>query len=116
MDLVVKVILTALIVAAVSELSQRFTFFSALLISLPLTSILAFCWIYYETKDTQKIIEMSYSVFWLVIPSLVFFLLLPMLLKMGVKFIPAMLASSLALAIIYGAGTLVYRWFLNKAL
>lgn len=116
MDLVVKVILTALIVAAVSELSQRFTFFSALLISLPLTSILAFCWIYYETRDTQKIIEMSYSVFWLVIPSLLFFLLLPFLLKIGIKFIPAMLASSIALAIIYGAGTVIHRWLINSKL
>ena len=65
-------LLTALIVAAVSELSRRFTLLSAMLIALPLTSILAFRWIYYESKDTQKIIEMSYSVFWLVIPSLLF--------------------------------------------
>lgn len=114
MEFAIKIILTALIVAAVSELSQRFTFFSALLIALPLTSILAFCWIYYETKDVQKIIEMSYSVFWLVIPSLLFFLLLPFLLKIGFKFIPAMLASSIALAIIYGAGTLIYRWLINN--
>ncbi|NBX03756.1 MAG: DUF3147 family protein [Alphaproteobacteria bacterium] len=111
MYFVIKTLLTALIVAAVSELSRRFTLLSAMLIALPLTSILAFCWIYYESKDTQKIIEMSHSVFWLVIPSLLFFLILPALLKMDVKFIPAMLISCVALAAIYGIGTAAYRWF-----
>lgn len=106
-----KTLLTALIVAAVSELSRRFTLISAMLIALPLTSILAFCWIYYESKDTQKIIEMSYSVFWLVIPSLLFFLLLPALLKMDVKFISAMFISCAGLAALYGIGTIAYRWF-----
>lgn len=109
----IKTLLTALIVAAVSELSRRFTFLSAILIALPLTSILAFCWIYYENNDTQKIIEMSYSVFWLVIPSLLFFLILPALLKMEIKFIPAMLISCVALAAIYGIGTAAYRWYSN---
>lgn len=109
----VKVLLTALIVAGVSELSRRFTLVSALLIALPLTSILAFCWIYYESKDTQKVIQMSYSVFWLVIPSLLFFLILPALLKMDVKFIPAMLMSCASMAAIYGIGAAAYRWFGN---
>ena len=105
-----KTLITALIIASVSELSRRFSFVAALLISLPLTSILALGWIYYESRDTQKIIEMSYSIFWLVIPSLLFFLLLPALLKMDIKFIPAMLISSAALAAIYAIATFAYRW------
>ena len=106
-----KTLLSALIVAGVSELSRRFALISSLLIALPLTSVLAFCWIYYESRDTQKIIDMSYAVFWLVIPSLLFFLLLPALLKMEVKFVPAMLISSVTLAGIYGMGMAAYRWF-----
>ena len=113
MYFVIKTLLTALIVAAVSELSRRFTLISAMLIALPLTSILAFCWIYYESKDPQKIIDMSYSVFWLVIPSLLFFLILPALLKMDVKFTHAILISCIALAAIYGIGITAYRWFMN---
>jgi hypothetical protein len=81
--------------------------------AIPLTSILAFTWIYYESKETQKIIEMSYSVFWLVIPSLLFFLLLPALLKMGMKFSASMLISCIALAAIYSLGIIMYRWFKN---
>lgn len=113
MYFLLKTLLTALIVAGVSELSRRFSFISAMLMALPLTSILAFCWIYYETRDAEKIIEMSYSVFWLVIPSLLFFLLLPLLLKLDIKFIPAMLISSATLAIIYSIGAVLYRWLLQ---
>jgi ABC-type dipeptide/oligopeptide/nickel transport system permease subunit len=107
----IKTLLSAVVIAAVSELSRRYTLFASLLIALPLTSLLAFCWIYYESKDTQKIIDMSYSVFWLVIPSLLFFLLLPALLKMNYTFAHAMLLSCAALAVLYLSGAALYRWF-----
>ena len=107
--LLVKTLITAGIIVAVTELSKRFPFAAAFLIALPTMSILAFIWIYYESRDTAKIITMSYSIFWLVIPALLFFLLLPALLKAGIKFTPAMLLSSLALALIYGAATYAYR-------
>jgi hypothetical protein len=111
MYFLIKTLITALIVAVISELSRRYTVLAALLASLPLTSILAFIWVYRDTGDTGKIIELSYSVFWLVFPSLAFFLILPALLKMDMKFIPAMLISCGALAVIYGVGVTAHRWF-----
>ena len=111
MYFLIKTLITALIIAAISELSRRYTLWAALLASLPLTSILAFIWVYWDTKDTGKIIELSYSVFWLVFPSLAFFLILPVLLKMAIKFAPAMLISCAAMAVIYGVGASAYRWF-----
>lgn len=109
MYLFYKTLITALIIVAASELSKRYTLASALLLSLPLTSLLAFIWIYIESKDTGKIIEMSYSVFWMVIPSLAFFLILPLLLKAEMKFPLAMLISSLAVAAIYGVSLVLYK-------
>jgi hypothetical protein len=109
MYLALKTLITALVIVGASELAKRYTLASALLLSLPLTSVLAFIWIYMESKDSGKIIEMSYSVFWLVIPSLAFFLILPWLLKSDVKFYLALLLASLAVAAIYGAGMLVYK-------
>src|SRR5690606_2943864 len=100
----IKTLITALLVAAVSELARRYTVWAALLASLPLTSILAFIWVYWDTKDSGKIIELSYSVFWLVFPSLAFFLILPFLLKQGLTFPVAMGISVIAMAVIYGAG------------
>lgn len=109
MYLLIKTLITTFVIITASELARRYTIASALLISLPLTSILAFIWIYIESKDTNKIIEMSYSVFWLVIPSLMFFLILPWLLKEEVKFYMAVTLSSLAVAGIYGLGFAVYK-------
>lgn len=99
-----KTLITALIVAVVSELARRYTVWAALLASLPLTSILAFIWVYWDTKDSGKIIELSYSVFWLVFPSLAFFLILPFLLKQGLAFPAAMAGAITAMAALYGAG------------
>jgi hypothetical protein len=111
MYFIIKTFLTAIIIAIVSELSRRFTFISALLISLPLVSILSFCWIYYEGRDVQKIIDMSYSVFWLVLPSLLFFLLLPVLLKSGMRFSIAMVIACMGMSLIYGIGIAAWRYF-----
>jgi hypothetical protein len=99
---IVKTLITALIVAAISELSRRFSLFAAALASLPLVSILAFIWIYVDTKDTQKLIIMSHDVFWLVLPSLAFFLIFPALLKQGIAFGWAMLVACLCMIVIYG--------------
>lgn len=103
MYFVLKVIVTALVVAAVSELARRYSLLAAALASLPLTSILAFVWTYQDTKDTQKIIELSYGILWLIVPSCFFFVLLPFLLKAGVKFYPALALSCIAMSAGYGA-------------
>jgi hypothetical protein len=92
----IKILVTALIIVAVSEIGKRSSFFAAVLASLPLTSILALCWLYYETNDQQKVIDLAYGILWLVVPSLVFFLALPTLIKMGVSFLPSLAVSVIA--------------------
>lgn len=105
----VKTLITAILVAGISELTRRYTLWAALLASLPLTSILAFIWVYWEEKDPQKVIELSYSIFWLVIPSLAFFLILPLLLKHGLTFTWAMLIASGATAVCYAGAIYLYK-------
>lgn len=85
-----KTIVSALVIAGISEISKRFTFVSALLAALPLTSTMIFIWIYFEQKDVQKISDLSTEIFYMVIPSLAFFLILPVLLKRNVAFFPAL--------------------------
>lgn len=101
-----KVIITALVVAAVSELARRYSLLAAAIASLPLTSILAFVWTYHDTHNTQKIIELSYGILWLVLPSCFFFIMLPVLLKAGIKFYPSLLLSCLAMS----AGYAIFLW------
>lgn len=106
---ILKVVVTALIVALISELSRRYELLAALLASLPLVSILAFIWIYLETPDTGKLVDLSQNIFWLVLPSLVFFLVFPALLKQGVGF---WIALPLSCLIMLGAYALA-MWLLK---
>lgn len=68
--------------------------------SIPLVSVLAFIWLYIDTKDSSKISELSYGIFWLVIPSLSLFLLLPFLLK-KMSFYPALAISIVGMVLFY---------------
>lgn len=83
---IIKVLLSSVIIVAITEVSKRSTLIGSIVASIPLVSLLAFVWMYIDTKDTLKIAELSQGVFWLVIPSLVFFLLFPILLKKNVDF------------------------------
>lgn len=83
---IIKVIITSLLIVAISELSKRSSLFGALLASLPLISVSAMLWLYIDTKDASKVADLATSVFWLVIPSLIFFISLPILLKKGLNF------------------------------
>jgi hypothetical protein len=110
MRILLKIIVTALLITGISELGRRYTTMAAILASLPLTSILAMIWLYADTKDNSKVIELSYGIFWAVLPSLLFFITLPLLLKWGLKFGPAMLLPSVLMAGFY----FMYLFILKK--
>ena len=57
----VKTIFTALIIVIVSEIAKKSTFLGALIISIPLTSLLAFIWLYFDTKDYEKGYQKEYK-------------------------------------------------------
>lgn len=97
----IKVLVTAVVVVAVSELAKRSSFWGAVLASLPLTSLLAFAWLYRGTGNVQAIASLSYGIFWLVLASLPLFLILPALLRNGVGFWQAFAASCVATATLY---------------
>jgi len=80
---IVRILLTAAVVVAVSEIAKRNTLWAAALASLPLTSLLAFVWLYLDTGDTQRVADLSQGIFWLVLPSMSLFVLLPFLLRLG---------------------------------
>ncbi len=102
----VKVALTAAIVVAVSELAKRSSLWAALLASLPLTSLLALVWLYLDTGSTDAVAGLSRSIFWLVLPSLPLFVVLPAMLRSGWPF-------WLSLAV--GCGTTVAAYWVMVA-
>ena len=50
-----KFAVSAALIVLVSEIAKRSSAAGAMLASLPLVSLLAFVWLYYETGDTQRI-------------------------------------------------------------
>jgi hypothetical protein len=108
----IKIFLSAIVLVAVSEIAKRSTLLGALLASLPLTSLLAFVWLYLDTGDVQKVANLSSDIFWLVLPSLPLFLVLPLLLKMGWGFWLSLGVAALVTTICYGVMLLLFKQFL----
>ena len=95
----IKVLVSAILIVAVIELSKRGgTFWGGVLASLPLTSLLAFIWLYVDTRNAAQTSELSWAIFWLVLPSLTLFVTRPVLLTRGVAF-PVALGIALAVMV-----------------
>lgn len=105
-----KVIISAVLIVLVSEVSKRYSVAAGLLASLPLVSYLGMIWLWIDTRDAQKVTDLSWSIFWLVIPSLALFVALPLLLKRW-SFAPSLAASTAVMFACYGVMVLILRRF-----
>lgn len=90
---IAKIAITTVLIIAISEIAKRSSLIGALLASIPLVSVLAMIWLYVDTKDVDRVSALATSVFWLVLPSLVLFISLPVLLKHGLHFYPSISLS-----------------------
>lgn len=100
---IIKALLSGAIIATASEVAKRTPALGAVILSLPLVSLLAFIWLWRDTGDNQSIAALSQSTFWFVLPTLPLFLVLPALLRGGVGFWPALGASCFLTVALYGA-------------
>ena len=103
-QLIGKGLLAGTIVAAASEIAKRSAIFGALVVSIPLTSILAMTALYHETGDTQKVVDFSESVLGLLIPSLALFVVLPFMIRRGWGFEISLVTGILATLAAYAIG------------
>jgi hypothetical protein len=83
---IIKVALSATLIVVVSEASKKSSLFGGIFASVPL-----------------RISQLSVSIFWLVIPSLSLFLVLPLLLKWKVNFYAALSGSIFIMILFYYA-------------
>ncbi|MDX2086019.1 MAG: DUF3147 family protein [Candidatus Melainabacteria bacterium] len=90
---VLKLTLSAFLIFAVSELAKRSALFGGIIASIPLVSVLAMIWLYEETKSTQPVANLAHAIFWMVIPSQVLFIVLPLLLQKQIPFYLALALS-----------------------
>ncbi len=101
MYLIIKTLISALVIVAVSEIAKKYTWAAAVIVSIPLTSLLAFIWLYFDTKDTQKVIDLSLSTIVMTLPSIIFFLILPLMLKLKYSFNFSIFVAILSTSIAY---------------
>lgn len=106
---IVKVLLSSVIIVTISEVSKKSSLIGGIFASLPLVSILGIIWLYIDTRDTQQIIDLSKSIFWLVIPSLTLFIALPILLSKGTNFYLALFASMVLMVLFYYLTVLILK-------
>ena len=107
---ITKAFISGLIIMAASEAAKRSPTYGAFLVSLPLISILAMIWLWRDTGDKARIAALSEEIFWLVLPTLPMFLVLPALLRNGFAFWTALAASCALTVALY----LIAVWLLPK--
>lgn len=101
MYLIIKTLISALIIVIVSEIAKKYTWAAAIIVSIPLTSLLAFIWLYYDTKDVQKVIDLSLSTIVMTLPSIVFFIVLPFMLKFKYSFSFSIIIAIISTSVAY---------------
>ena len=102
-----KGLLSGAIVVAASEIAKKSSIFGALIVSLPIISILSLFWLYNDTKDTAKVADFAEGILWLVIPALSLFIILPYLLRRDWSFEAAMAVGIIATIVAYAIGVYV---------
>lgn len=91
----IRVVLVAITVVAVAELSKRYPRYGALLLSLPLVSILAFLLSWFQFRDLSTISRLSRETLVLVPLGLPFFVPFVFADRLGLTFWTALLAGVL---------------------
>ena len=104
--LFLKAALSGVIIAIASEVARRWPGVGALIVSLPLVSVLAMIWLWHDTGDARRLADHSSATFWFVLPSLPMFLLIPALLRQGFSFWISLAAGCVLTVLLYS--TMVY--------
>jgi hypothetical protein len=103
-SLVIRIVVPVLVIVVVSEVAHRLPRAGALLLSLPLVSVLAFVAAWYRDGDVQSLSTMARETLILVPLGLPFFVPLAFAERLGLGFWPAIGAGLLL------AGTTVGLW------
>ena len=84
--LIAKAVISGILIALASEIARRWPGWGALIVSLPLVSILAMLWLWRDTHDPSRMAAHVEATFWFVLPSMPMFLLIPAMLRQGYSF------------------------------
>ncbi|GET22465.1 hypothetical protein JCM18694_27110 [Prolixibacter denitrificans] len=108
---IIKVLLTSILIVTISEVGKRNSIMAAIYASLPLTTFLAMIWLYLDTHDVGKVVSLSWNVLLAVIPSYVFLISFPLLVKSGLSFWIALFLSVVFTALAYWLYVMTLKYF-----
>lgn len=91
----VKLLVSAAIIVLVNKIQLVNDRLSALLIALPLTSLIAMIWMHQAGQSSGRLANHAEGTFWFVLPTLPMFLILPWMLRNGWGFWAALAANCL---------------------
>lgn len=96
---VIKILVSAVIIALVTEIAKKHTSLGGLIAAMPITTLIAIFWLYYEKKDLALLSDFSKAVFWGIFPTLLFFIPAIYLFKKGYNFYLVIFISFICLGI-----------------
>ena len=82
----VKTLVSALLIAGVSELAKRLPSLGGLIAAMPLTTLLTLIWLYTDTGDYDLARAFTKSVLFAIVPTIFFFITALALFKKGLPF------------------------------
>lgn len=106
---ITKILISAFIIAIVSEIAKKYTLLGGLIVAMPITTLLSMIWIYLDKKDTLLISNFLISVVYGTILSFLFFICAIFFLKKGVNFY---LTLFISIAIL-GIGAYFYQKYMH---
>ena len=104
MPVLLKYLITSGLVVLISEVARRSDRLGALIAALPMVTVLAMTWMFFDLKgetQTEKIANHAYYTFWYVIPTLPMFLLIPWMLRRGCHYGWSLLAGCVLTAVLF---------------
>lgn len=104
MPIVLKYLITSGLIVLISEVAKRTDKVGAILAALPMVTVLAMTWMFFELKgeeQTEKIANHAWYTFWYVIPTMPMFLLIPWMLRKGWHYGYTMLAACVMTAVLF---------------
>lgn len=114
---VVKLVVSAAVIVLVTKIQHVSDRLSALVIALPMTSLIAMVWMHVERPgEPERIANHAEGTFWFVLPTLPMFLILPWMLRHGWSFATALLANCAITVVCFLGVASVLRYFGLKLL
>lgn len=108
---IVKLLITAFIILMVNKVQLFNDRLSALLIALPITSLLAMVWMYHGGQTSERLANHAEGTFWFVLPTLPMFLIFPWMLRNGWGFWSTLAANCVITIFLFWATVFILRRF-----